>query len=98
MDFIEEFNFGYESIKHYLEKVHIFAFIKETEEVLPTDEHNGGIHIYHNEFFVAIYMNKINHFECSVVINDDVLAFTIIDSGDLLENFLSALSLEFIKI
>ena len=92
------FNFGYESIVYYLEKVHLLPFLKDTEEVLPNDEHNGGILINHNEFFIAIYLNKLSHFEISICINDELQAFSVIDSGDILENFLFNVSLELIDI
>lgn len=93
-----EFNFGYESIIYYLKKVNLYPFLKNTEEVLPNDEHNGGILIDHNEFFIAIYLNKLSHFEISICINDDLQAFSIIDSGDILESFLFNVSLELIDI
>lgn len=95
---MEEFNFGYESVSYYLDRLSIFNLVQETEEILPTDEHNGGIILKHNHIFISIIMNKLNHFEFSLLTETNLEAFTVVDNGDLLENLLNNISSELFNI
>lgn len=94
----EDFNFGYESILHYLENTTILIVADETTEIFPSDEHNGGIIIKHKDILLTVVLNKINNFEVSIVAHKDMQAFSIVDSGDMLQNLLHTISTEFIRI
>jgi len=94
-----EFNFGFESAKWYLEKVFDLAHLIDSfEPVEPNEATNGGMIIRVLDSVIVVHLTKLNDFTIQIISEEDNrVQFFMLPEGEDLDIFLNSLRTEIVS-
>ncbi len=93
-----EFNFGFETAKWYLEKqFDLLHLIDSFEPVYPSEASSGGMLIRAIGSIIVIQLSKLNDFTVQIINEDNRIQFFMLPEGEDLEIFLSSVRTEIVS-